>query len=132
MEKNIAIDWNTWYSPLKESLQAFDIDAAAFVAEKFGLHWHASEEDPVTVSSINIILTEICEDLILKHETGWQYVAGEPLEHNTYIDDAGILTEEVCLYTHDDILLQPKFIVKLRNSSGFYFEIDLVIADQTF
>jgi len=132
MEKKTEIDWNKWYSPLKESLQAFDIDTAAFIAEKFGLHWHATEEDPVTASSINGILTEMCEDLIARLETDWQYVAGESLERNTYKDDAGILTEEARLYTHDDTPLQPKLIVKLRNSSGFYFEIELVMADQMF
>ena len=132
MSNERNIDWNKWYKPLKESLQAFCIDDAVLVAEKFGLQWHTSEEDPVCASSIHSVLTDMCEDLIDKLESNWEYQFGEEMEYNTYKDDAGILTSEVTVYTQDDSLLHPKFIVKLRNDKGYYFEIFMVIADQMF
>ena len=45
------IDWNKWHDILDESISAFDLDAGAWLAEKFKLHWNNEGDDPVSAQS---------------------------------------------------------------------------------
>ena len=82
------IDWNEWYKPVETSLDAFDLDGTAYIAELLDLHWHSSEDDPVTAQSVMSVLRGVTKDLIIKHINEWKYDEKVHLENNTYYDDA--------------------------------------------
>lgn len=135
------IDWNIWHEPIQTSIESFDIETVAMVAKDYNLNWHATEPDPVSPQSIYSVLRETCEDLITKLISNWTYNTDEKLEHNTYYDDSGVLTEEINMYSHkkddnvDSTILLPILKVQLRktkNDNEYWFSIEFVMSSQIF
>lgn len=138
-EHSKEIDWNVWHKPVQESIEAFDIETAAKIANDYNLNWNPTEWDPVGAQSIYSVLREICEDLIVKFNNNWKYSPDEKLEHNTYYDESGILTEEINMYQHreheDDDVIIPILKVQLRKDKEkgeFWFSIEFVMCSQIF
>jgi hypothetical protein len=136
--QNKTIDWNVWHNPVINSIEAFDIETAAKVAKDYRLNWNPTEYDPVGAQSLYSVLRETCEDLIVKFDNDWKYSQEEKLEHNTYYDDSGVLTEEVNMYQQTDDEedgITPILKVQLRKdikNNEMWFSIELVMGHQLF
>lgn len=135
--QNKTIDWNIWHNPVINSIEAFDIETAAKVAKDYNLNWNPTEYDPVGVQSLYSVLRETCEDLIVKFNNNWKYSQEEKLEHNTYYDDSGVLTEEINMYqqTDDDDMIMPILKVQLRKdteNNEMWFSIEFIVSSQLF
>jgi hypothetical protein len=137
--QNKTIDWNVWHNPVINSIEAFDIETAAKIAKDYNLNWNPTEYDPVGTQSLYSVLRETCEDLIVKFNNDWKYSIEEKLEHNTYYDDSGVLTEEINMYQQteddDDDMIMPILKVQLRkdtNDNEMWFSIELIVSSQLF